>query len=479
MKSTACKEKLRTPYTLSLLSFQEYVAKCDSLGRGSINLQFHLGYGDRDTTALHLATEFQFYDVMELLLKHGSDTKAYNNDGQTALHVAVGNGDAKAVDILTGNLSAETKNTKRKKYADVNQKELFSWDTCLCMALRQGDNAIIDILLNNGADVNLTNGFFECPLILACKSNNVEFVEKLISAGANIGVYGCCSGNRQTPMGIISKYNYPDIARILLEHGADVNLADDTGPCPLAIAASYDSTDVINFLLESPMVTNLDFNKTADNGDTILHIVINCKGDERLRLVRKFVMLGVSVNQTNRLKQCPLYDAIHLEDIDMIRLLIELGADLFKRYTLENNFLHLSVILGNLNIVKLLLSRGMDVNQRNLRNETPFFLALNHGNVHIAELLFDCGCNLSLEPYLFSRRYGRSMLPSVLQDNEDMMSYFEQLARVPKNLYDICLQVVRVCLVGDGNSLGAQDTLHICIPATIRDDLLFRHLDFA
>lgn len=62
-------------------------------------------------TALHLATDKSYYDVMELLLEKGAKVNALDNLGQTALHRAAQQGNVQACKLLMAYNIGETADT--------------------------------------------------------------------------------------------------------------------------------------------------------------------------------------------------------------------------------------------------------------------------------------------------------------------------------------------------------------------------------
>ena len=43
---------------------------------------------------------------------------------------------------------------------------------------------------------------------------------------------------------------HPDVAKFLVDHGANVSQADNYGRTPLHVAAAVDFVDMVNFLIE-------------------------------------------------------------------------------------------------------------------------------------------------------------------------------------------------------------------------------------
>jgi ankyrin repeat protein len=126
---------------------------------------------DRDGwPALHFAAQVGTASCMELLLESRSDLEIRaTEDGSTALHCAVFNGNPKVVKVL---LDAG---------ADRNSA-LQGGKTALHLAIQGGHLEIVQLLLDAGAE---KNGFSLSPLILAAEDGNLEMVQLLLDAGAD------------------------------------------------------------------------------------------------------------------------------------------------------------------------------------------------------------------------------------------------------------------------------------------------------
>lgn len=124
-----------------------HVAVCT--GRNSI-VQFLLEHGADITnkdiqgyTALHLAVEKGYTDLVDLLIQKSADPNDTDNLGRTSLFMAIrgGNENEKIVKIL---LDA---------CADVNHQDSVGY-TALHLAVEQGLESMMQLLIENGANVN-------------------------------------------------------------------------------------------------------------------------------------------------------------------------------------------------------------------------------------------------------------------------------------------------------------------------------------
>ena len=114
-----------------------------------------------------------------------------------------------------------------------------------------------ELLLKKGANVNLADSFGLAPLQVAvcCKDLDVSLIEHLIEKGADIN-YNTPSNALAKPFEGWTSLHYAiscgadDVARLLIEKGANVNAIADDGTTPLILAAKNDSVFMAKLLLE-------------------------------------------------------------------------------------------------------------------------------------------------------------------------------------------------------------------------------------
>jgi ankyrin repeat protein len=179
-----------------------------------------------------------------MLLDAGSGPEGANLDGQTALMVAIGNGDVEIVEMLA------------EAGANVNAVEQVQDQTPLMWAAASSENAaeMVRILLANGADANRRARFTDwpsqitsepraqyhaygglTPLLYAARGGCLECVDALVDAGADIDL--------PTPEGVTALMvaldnNNNDIARRLLDRGANPHVWDVYGRTALYVAVN-------------------------------------------------------------------------------------------------------------------------------------------------------------------------------------------------------------------------------------------------
>jgi ankyrin repeat protein len=189
-----------------------------------------------------------------------------------------------------------------------------------------------------------------------------------------------------------------DIATLLIEGKADVNIQFDSGSNPLQMAIEEDCLEITRELIKAGAVVN------APEGEnvSILHLAIE-KGNADI--VRELIQGGAVVNAKDGRGSSLLHFAIKEGNIEIVRVLIDSGAhvnitgdrDLRDIARREGSYIHTAVTLGYDDIIRYLLScEGIDVNARNLFGQTLLHCAMQIGNGAIVDDLLAVDCDLTV-----------------------------------------------------------------------------------
>jgi ankyrin repeat protein len=126
----------------------------------------------------------------------------------------------------------------------------YAGRTLLHEAAAAGSSAAVELLLSSGADPNATDGGGHAPLYSlgnGCVTAGGEVVRSLVRAGANVnansGVKNC------TALHMAARRDNVDVARALLECGADIEARDSLGETPLRRAVNCNQVGVAALLI--------------------------------------------------------------------------------------------------------------------------------------------------------------------------------------------------------------------------------------
>ena len=125
----------------------------------------------------------------------------------------------------------------------------YSPDGWTALHLNWGHLDIVELLLDNGADINAVsrNRFTATPLQGAAAAERLELARLLIARGANVN---CRGEEGVAPLHEVAGNGQMEFAKLLLAHGANVNAKDDKGQTPLSVAIEYKHPEIAQLLRE-------------------------------------------------------------------------------------------------------------------------------------------------------------------------------------------------------------------------------------
>jgi ankyrin repeat protein len=354
-------------------------------------------------TVLMTAARTGAPQVLRVLLARGADAGARDHwYGETALIWAAVDDHADAVRVLVEHGADVNARSARMEYASRRAGQsilpLGEW-TPLMYAARENAHAAGEALIAAGADLNLVDPDGATALVIAILNAHYEFAELLLRAGADPNVVDEVAGmgplyaaadmhrlavghGRGNPLQL-GLLDAVDVARLLLEHGADANArlkkpllqrqhtaGDATlgeGATPLLRAAKSGDVEMVRALLAA----GADPKATLPNGATAL-------------------MLASGLGWRNGSPLAPSYDqGSDTEAVETLQLLLELGLDVGTPNAAGDTALH-AAVSGRQSpaIVRFLLEHGADPLAPNGKEQTPLAIAESpRGSPELAALL--------------------------------------------------------------------------------------------
>jgi hypothetical protein len=122
----------------------------------------------------------------------------------------------------------------------------------LLIAANEGQEAIVQYLLDHGAAVNVRDDYGRTPLILAAHHYpNQSVVKLLLKAGADVNAR---DGDGKTALMLAAPQGDPETVRFLLHHGADLSARNRWGQTALGYAVAAHQTAVVHMLKQAARI---------------------------------------------------------------------------------------------------------------------------------------------------------------------------------------------------------------------------------
>jgi ankyrin repeat protein len=364
---------------------------------------------DYGSTPLSEAAVVGNVEVIRKLLAAGADVESANADGMTALMIIARTSNVEAAKLLL------------KRGAKVNTRERWREQTALMWAAAEGQPAMVKLLLQHGAEVDArslvndwerqvtaeprkqarpSGGF--TPLLYAARRGCAECARLLLDGGANVNL---TDPDRVTPLLLATINLNFDTAAVLVRRGADVNKWDTWGRAPL-----YAAVDV-NTVPTGGRADRPSLDRTT--GTELIEMLLKASANPnmQLKLFPPYRSLRDDRGADGLLTvgTTPLVRAAKAGDTAAIRLLLQYGANL--ELPTINGITPLLAAAGNgssaldtrgrykteadaVESVKLLLAAGASINARDRNGQTALHGAAGQGWNSLVAALADSGIDL-------------------------------------------------------------------------------------
>ncbi|CAG9861703.1 unnamed protein product [Phyllotreta striolata] len=255
----------------------------------------------------------------------------------------------------------------------------------------------IRILLACGAKVNepVTQGLM--PLHYAVWQRYYEATQLLLTRGGNVNATDECG---YSPLHLSAEHGYTEVVRLLLASGAKVDYREDTDEefprttrCdePLRLAIRNKHMDIARLLLENGADPNKRYFFGAE---------INLVAD--LDFLELLLTFGANPDSRDRSGLTPLMKAVRQpQGMEAVLLLLKYGADVNAITDERHDYrtvLHYAVLSGNYEIVNLIIKQGAKLNydeEFDLGKPSPLDLAILKGDPQNVALLIKSGANVN------------------------------------------------------------------------------------
>ena len=301
-------------------------------------------------SALYYAADAGYPEFIELLIEHGADVNKSCGDGITPLMVAAKQGHF----AIVKNLVEHGANIQARDYSKYNS---------LHHACINGHMDIAEFFIEKGCDVNSLSADNFTPLHGASKLNFDGLVEFLLKKGASINAQ--TKLRKETPLLMAIGNGNENIARLLVENGADLNAKNSENVTPFHLAIKKSLDNFALYLLEK----GCQFETRDKHVETPFYSL--CKREStppNYKLALKLLKLGADPNY-----RCPLLNLCENFNSNnkLISTLIKYGANVQAIDTDGITPLHIAVNYGNAKLVKKLIQLGASVHTKESKSRYP------------------------------------------------------------------------------------------------------------
>lgn len=292
------------------------------------------------------------------------------------------------------------------KVEGVNPAE--SWNGMIPETIDNENHDILDIIMKYGANKYGSTTSKMSPLNAAMQNpKQATWAEYFITKyKVDVNHLGKAGSNGDEPaVNAASSFNNVEGLKILVAHGANINLSTSQGINAIQMAASHNSLDAAKYLIEQKAILK-GYNSVYFNAISYAALAYH------LDMLELLVKGGADVNEVS--KETPwagplarLAMAYNPADkklrIKTISKLLDLGADPNVLHAQDMTAIMCAAKLGTndgwkaaVDHCEVLIKSGADVNLANTAGETALMLASEAGNTKLVTLLIKSGAKVNV-----------------------------------------------------------------------------------
>ncbi|XP_046545519.1 putative ankyrin repeat protein RF_0381 [Haliotis rubra] len=309
------------------------------LSQGTANINTR----EYDRTPAMIAVNEGHREILELLVKKGSDLSQLDDDQNNILHLASKEGHLEIVKYIHS-----------LNIIDIESRGVHG-KTPIMLAALFGQTGVFVFLVEMGAHLSLLDDSAENILHLSCRGGDEKIVKYIIKLNV-----------------------------------VDINSKQLGGKTAVSLAAASGNRAAFDNLVEM----RADLLAVDVLGNSVLHLA--CQGGN-MDIVKYAVKQNiVDINSRRADGRTPASIAAVSGHSALFQYLVKVGADMSVVDVYGDNILHSSSAGGNMDIVKYVCKQNIvDINTKAAFGETPASIAATYGHLAVLEYLVKSGANLS------------------------------------------------------------------------------------
>lgn len=353
--------------------------------------------------------------IADLLLQVNASVTLYNEEGKTALYYALhpaGEDLAMAIlartesvedfkDIACVFLRAAELGHERVvthclgSMTLIKVQQMEQGKKALYSAASRGHLGVVELLLQNGLEVDPNDSNYPTPLAIAAEAGEVEIVRLLLEYNANTQIR---ASDGQTILCRVAGQSKGSIRHaavvdmLLKAPDIDPNEPDKYQRTALHFAASEGNFEIIKTLLRHP---EIDPNATSQWLWNALHFLGKCENKSTKNIAELLINAGTDPLQLDTENWSPALVASRYGNTTLLEVLLEHNPDCLGVKSIRGDTaLHFA--FDNADCIKWLMEHGVDGNARGLGGYTTLMAAAYSGQYRSVRVLLDYGCNVDI-----------------------------------------------------------------------------------
>jgi len=247
-------------------------------------------------------------------------------------------------------------------------------------AIQTGRKTTAEAMILDGFDIDRIEGSHAPALIHAIKHERSEIAAMLLQYGAYVNIR---DQKGETPLHIAVKMRMNELVHLLLRYGADSSGKDNQGIDPLELARRQKNKTALQILTdtESMQFESMTLFQAAFSGNL-------------QALVAKDIPLHKLFEKNKRL-QSLLHSAVHGNNIKLLCYLLNKGLDIDAADRNGDTPLLIAAKMSDrLSTLNFLLRRHATIDHKNNIGNSALTISLAKGYAEYADILLDNGANI-------------------------------------------------------------------------------------
>ncbi|XP_048765666.1 transient receptor potential cation channel subfamily A member 1 homolog isoform X3 [Ostrea edulis] len=344
------------------------------------NLKKKINMRDEEgVTALHYAARYNQYDIVKILHSYGADINSLDEEALTPLHYA-----------------ARYKREKQRRGAELvlDDQEQSAIPASHSADELASQDIVVAFLIKNGADMNRGDKYGLTPLhYAAMRGNELATRELLQFRGINIEAE---DKQGMTSLHMAATHNHVEIARLLIDSGAQLRCKDNEDLTPLHCAGSEGNIEIVQLMFQAGAkqdgwvtISNMVTDRDCDQ-NTCLHLAVE---NGHYDVVKLCLDKRSDVNTPSSNYMYPLHLAAKAGDIRCVKLLVQHHARIDALNDEMATPLHIAAGYNHKDVVEFLIERKAPLEKRDKDNYTPLLMAAYSGHAESLDTLLKKGAD--------------------------------------------------------------------------------------